>query len=465
MTDSAQFPAGFVDTLLGILGAQGLRDTSDGGADPGVHPDNLGAGLLARPQDTRAVAATLAACATHRVGVVPQGGRTGLAGGAVSRPGQLILSLERMQQIERIDADARTATVQAGVVLARLDEALAPHGLATGIDFAARGSATIGGMVATNAGGIDAFRYGTMRERVLGLEVALASGEVLSQLTRVRKDNAGLPLRQLFIGSEGTLGVITRVVVSVVRGAGPRTTALAVVADLSAAIRILRALDAPGGATLVAAELMSANHYALTVAATGASNLPAVPAGGYAVLFSVAGTGATADLEARLAAAAERGWLVDGMIAKQLAEEERLWHVREDWAVDRARPGGLWYDISVPLDQLADYLPALEGRIAAHDRRLSVFVIGHLGDGNLHVTVNADNPVAERYDEIAPLIYEGLSERGGSFSAEHGIGLEKRDSLAHWAGPTAMDLMRAVKGVFDPRGILNPGKILTPGPA
>lgn len=459
-----QQPSSFIDALAAILGPGGLRIGEQLAAlDPGVDPQNLAAGLMARPASCAEAARVLALCARAGVGVVPQGGRTGLSGAARSEPGELILSLDRMNHIESVDVAARTATVEAGVTLARLEEALAPHGLAAGIDLGARGSATIGGMVATNAGGIDAFRHGTMRQRVLGLEAALAGGDVLSELSRVRKDNAGLPLRQLFIGSEGTLGVITRVVLGLVPMAGPRLTALALLPDLDAAIALMRAMDAGPRAALAAAELMSGNHIALTARALGIAQLADLPEAAFGLLIAVSGVGGeepAAPLEEALARAAEAGRMIDCVLPKNAAEERDLWRVREDWAVDRLYPGGLWYDVSVPISGLAGYLSQLNGRLARHDPALRLYVLGHLADGNIHVTINATVPITERYAEIAPLVYAGLKEIGGSFSAEHGIGLEKRAALEQWAGEASLALMRAVKAAFDPSGIMNPGKVI-----
>jgi FAD/FMN-containing dehydrogenase len=409
------------------------------------------------------VSAILSLCNAARVSVVPHGGRTGLAGGAVTRPGQVILSLDRMNRIESVNPVARTAVVEAGVTLERLEDALATHGLAAGIDLGARGSATIGGMVSTNAGGIDAFRYGTMRERVLGLEVVLADGRVVEELRRVRKDNAGLPLRQLFIGSEGTLGVVTRVALAVVPAAGPCNTVLVLLPDLDAGIAILRAVAAAPDIELVAAELMSGNHLVLTARALGVPQIAAAEPAAFAILVAVTGVGhgsAEAALEALLVEASAAGRVVDAVLPKNAAEERDLWRIREDWAVDRARPGGLWYDVSVPLDELPNYLSRLDARIRRHDPALDVYVVGHLADGNVHVTVNAETPITARYAEIAPLVYEDLQAIGGSFSAEHGIGLEKIAALESWVGPDGVALMRAVKAVFDPLTILNPGKVL-----
>jgi len=461
-----EYPPEFLDALTAILGRRALRIGEEVALlDPGTNPGNLRAGLMARPADAAEAARVLALCAAAGVGVVPQGGRTGLAGGACTRPGELILSLDRMDRVESVDASSRSATVQAGVTLARLEEALAPLGLTVGVDLGARGSATLGGMVATNAGGIEAFRYGTMRERVLGLEVALCSGEILTELSRVRKDNAGLPLRQLFIGSEGTLGVITRVVLSLVPDGGARHTALALLPSLDAAIAVMRSVESTPGVSLAAAELMSGNHFALTARSLGIAQLSSVtPAFGLLLVVTGDQAGAVQDaLESELARAGEAGLLLDCVLPKNAAEERDLWRVREDWAVDRVHPGGLWYDVSVPIDRLAQYLIDLDRRLARHDAGLTRYLVGHLADGNVHLTINAAVPITERYAEVASIVYAGLKELGGSFSAEHGIGLEKRASLERWAGEGGMRLMRTVKALFDPTWVLNPGKVITRG--
>ncbi len=464
MTAAPEYPAGFPAALEAIVGEPGVRRGEQMSAvDTGMHANNLRARLMARPADTGQAAAVLALCARTGVGVVPQGGRTGLSGGAWTRPGELILSLDRMNRIESVDAASRTATVEAGVTLARLEEALAPHALAAGIDLGARGTATVGGMVATNAGGIEAFRYSTMRERVLGLEVALASGEVLCELSRIRKDNAGFALRQLFIGSEGALGVITRIVLTLVPVSGPRHTALALLPGLDDAVALMRAVEAEPGISLAAAELMSGNHIALSAESLHIAPLARMPPAAFGLLIAVTGAGGARALEAVLARTADAGRIVDAMLPKNAAEERDLWRVREDWAVDRKYPGGLWYDVSVPIDRLAKYLADVESRLSRHDAGLRTYIVGHLADGNVHFTINAAAPISERYAEIAPLIYEGLRELGGSFSAEHGIGLEKRASLEHWAGGTRLRLMQAVKALFDPNGVMNPGKVLKRG--
>ena len=462
----ADLPARLGAQLLEALGPEGVRQGEDLALlNPGVHPGNFQAGFLVRPDNTADVARVLTLCNAAGVGVVPQGGRTGLAGGAVSHCGEVILSLERMNRIEDINVVARTATVEAGVTLERLDSELRPHALCAGIDLGARGSATIGGLISTNAGGNEAFRYGTMRGRVLGLEVALADGSVINDLVRVLKHNAGIPLRQLFIGSEGTLGVVTRAVLSLVPKHGTTRSMLVVVPDFEAAVKLLRRVEAHRGWIVTAAELMSANHVAMTARELGLHNLGLDYPGQSVLLFTLAPTteDELASAEGLLAEAVSEGFVTDAVLPKSELEERNFWRIREDWSVDRVRPGGLWFDVSVPLDSLQYYWRALQSRVASHDPSLEVFVVGHLADGNLHVTINSTRPIIERYDELSPVVYEGLRNLGGSFSAEHGIGLEKRAALERYADPQGVRLMRAVKSVFDPKGILNPDKVLRGG--
>ena len=418
---------------------------------------------MVRPATTDQLSRVLAVCHEARVAVVPQGGRTGLAGGAVSRPGQLIVSLERMNRIEALDPVSRTAVVEAGVTLAELEAAARPHALAVGVDLGARDAATIGGMVATNAGGLEAFRHGTMRERLLGLEAVLADGRVLTELGRVRKDNRGYALKHLLVGSEGTLAVVSRVALALVPAEAARAYALAGVPSLGAAVKLLRALERADGATLIACELMSQRHLAITANALGLERLAAAATSPWSLLVGLAA--ASSDragelLTERLAAALEAGLVEDALTPKNERELAELWRVREDWAVDRLRPGGLWYDLSVPVGAVPEYLQRLEARLLAHDPALALVVIGHLADGNLHLTVNAATPITARYTEIAALVYADLAGCGGSYSAEHGIGLEKRATFAAREGAVRLDLQRRIKAVFDPHALMNPGKVL-----
>jgi len=450
-----------IAAITALLGSAHLRTPQDLAAlDPGIDPHNFGACLLVRPGSTAEVAAILAYCHAERIAVVPQGGRTGLSGGAITQRGQIAVSLERLDRIEVLDADQRSAVVGAGVKLGVLAARAATVGLSPGIDLGARDSATLGGLVSTNAGGNEAFRYGTMRERVLGLECVLADGTVITELGQVRKRNEGLAVERLLIGAEGTLGIVTRVALELVPARSPVATAMVALTSLTQAVALARHLRTPA---LVALEIMSGNHALAVVRSLGLIELAPLAAHPWLVLVEVE---ATSDEQAEsllvdlLGSASEQELLTDALLAQSETQRHAMWRVREDWAVDRERPGGLWYDISVPLSAMADYVARVIARVEALGASLEVFVIGHLADGNLHVTVNAPYPVSERYEAIAPLVTDELTALGGSFSAEHGIGVEKQATLLRLVSPAKLALMRSVKRAYDPHGIMNPGKVL-----
>jgi FAD/FMN-containing dehydrogenase len=453
--------------IAGIVGAEGVwRHEKLAFLDPGTHAENLKADAMILPRSTEEVSRVLALCNDRRIGVVPQGGRTGLSGASRTRPGEIILSLDRMAAIDDIDVAGRTAVVGAGCKLGALFTALSPMGLQPGIDLGARDSCTLGGLVSTNAGGMEAFRYGVMRQRVLGLEAVLADGLVLSDLSRVRKANTGYDVKQLFIGAEGTLGVVTRVCLELAPSDGQSAVALVACAGTQAALTLLRRLDAAPMVQLTRAELMSGNHFRVTTRELKLDRLSALGQAPLFVLYEIAGSNHEQGVEALeiiLGSALEEGLVGDALIAQSQRERAEMWKVREDWAVDRVFPGALWYDVSAPVSRLSDYIAGVIERVRAHDSDLDVYFIGHLADGNLHVTVNARQPVLQRSEEISPLIYEGLEAMGGAFSAEHGIGLEKRDALAKIGPQGKLAIMRRLKAAFDPNNIMNPGKVIAPG--
>ncbi len=436
--------------------------------DPGIDPHNLGADLLVRPKTTAEVADVLRVCHDAHIGVVPQGGRTGISGGAVSQAGEIILSLERMNAIESLDPISRCAVVQAGVTLGALIKACHSHQLSPAMDLGARDSATLGGLASTNAGGSQAFRFGTMRDRLLGLEVVLADGTVITELGQVRKRNEGLALEQLFIGAEGILGVITRVSIALVDEDGPLAAALVGVSDVSAAVTLTDQLQRRSGIRLSSIEIMSGNHARISSQALGLTEFESLCVQPYVLLIEATAPSALAAEESLVQALAvplETGLIVDAVIAQNEQQRQSMWRVREDWSVDRQYPGGLWYDVSVPIAHLAHYLDHFTTTLTAHDPGLSVFVVGHLADGNVHITVNATQPITARYEEIAPLVTTTLRAISGSFSAEHGIGLEKKATLVRELSMAKQTQMHRLKTLFDPHGIMNPGKVLsTPTP-
>ena len=416
-----------------------------------------------RPRNAADVSAIMKLCSAARQPVVPQGGMTGLVGGGVAHQNEIVISSERMNMIDGVNTADRTMTVGAGVTLKDAQDRAATLGFMVPLDFGIRKIATIGGMVSTNAGGVAAFRHGTMRERVLGLEAVLADGRVLAELGQVRKRNEGLAAERLLIGAEGTLGVITRIALALVPADGPTATALVALPDLAAGAALCDRAQAVTSATPTAIEVMSGNHAAAVCRAFGLTDFATLACAPYLVLLELAAGDAgraEAALVDLLGAAVDAGLVTDAVVAQNEAQRHTMWRIREDWAIDRERPGGLWYDVSVPLAALPDYVASLEQRLAAHDASLGLVIIGHLADGNLHVTVNAAVPVTARYEEIAPVVTDGLDRVGGSYSAEHGIGLEKKATLARLASPTKQSLLRGLKALYDPRGILNPGKVI-----
>ena len=450
-----------LDRLRAIVGDRNLK-TGDaiGLLDSGADPRNLDAAVLVSPATVDQVSQIAALCNESAIAIVPHGGRTGLVGGGVSRPGQIILSLSLLAQIEEISVEAGIAVVQAGVTLQALQDAAAQHGLSPGIDLASRGSATIGGMIATNAGGMDAFRHGTMRQRILGLEAVLADGRVMRDMAKVTKSNEGYDLKQLFIGSEGTLGMVTRAVIKLVPRERHTATALVACSSVTAAVGLFHELNANRELGLLRCEFMAEDYFGLAAQTLGPPSLAQfAPAPAYLIVENDANDASRAQeqLEAALTAPLENAAVIDALIARNGKERSEIWNIREDSnVVNRIHPTSLWFDVSVPLNALDAWLDGFYQRLARIG--LSGFVFGHLGDGNLHVGIAGVSSPADK-DAAKAALYGELRAVGGSFSAEHGIGSEKKTELAAYADPVKFSLMRSVKTLLDPRGIMNPGKI------
>jgi len=377
-----------------------------------------------------------------------------------------MLMTDRMNRIIEIDPVGMLAVVEAGLTLQALQEAAAARGLSAGIDLAARGTATIGGMVATNAGGMEAFRRGTMRRRLLGLEVVLADGTVLDDMARVPKCNEGYDLKQLFCGSEGTLGVITRVVLELAPADGVPTTLFAACAGAAAALDVFRCLQRAPGLDLLAGEVMWRPYAQRVAEATGLTHALGFAEAPLYAIIEIAGRSAERDmaemLMAEIGAHIETGAIVDAVVAASERERDSIWRIREDsFVIDRTLPHALWYDVSVPLAGLDAYEARLRGALATLDASLQFYLFGHLGDGNLHVTIgNGAKLPRDAAKAVDLAVYHGLKAAGGSISAEHGIGTEKRESLALHTSPAKLRLMAAIKNALDPAGIMNPGKVL-----
>ncbi|TPN33626.1 FAD-binding oxidoreductase [Mesorhizobium sp. B2-3-3] len=459
-------PLPVVDSIRGVVGASNVRTGDDARAiDFGLNGTDCGAGIIVTPSSTEEVAAVVRICRRNEVPIVPQGGRTGLVGGSISRPGEMVLSTARMNRIDRLDPVERVAVVGAGVTLEALQQAALEHRLEPGIDLAARGSATIGGMVSTNAGGVMAFRNGVMRHRVLGLEAVLADGSIYSDLTRVVKNSAGYDLKHLFIGAEGTLGIVTRVVVKL--DPSPRATATALfgLPSVEAALQTIRmALESDAG-HLRAAEAMWNSYFRLAAAAHGWSEPGVAPEQPLFLLLSLGGAREDAlreDFERIYSEAMDRYPEATGIIAGSRRQEDDLWRLREDTGVlYRAHPNAPSFDVSVPLSEISAYLERIMPGLAAIEPGLAPYVFGHLADGNLHIVLNRQGPLAPHLAKaVEDVLYQQLREIGGSFSAEHGVGSKRIHSLLATADPTKLAAMERVKRALDDQSIMNPDKVL-----
>lgn len=443
---------------LKLLGPEDLA-----GRNPGEHRDNFRGGVMAQPASTEAVAILVSWCSQNGVPIVPQGGLTGLVGGNVSSPGEVILSSARLNRIIAIHAEEMTAMVEAGVTLEALQTALLPFGLTTGIDLGSRGSATIGGMVSTNAGGILAFRNGVMRHQVLGLEAVLPSGEIFSDLTRVVKVSAGPDLKQIFIGGEGAFGFVTRVVLRLEPLRTSRATALIGISDAETALGLVRHFRSLPSISVEAAEIMWP-RYIRDHARLKSLDLSWLEEDAAVLLLEASGEStesAAGVLEAGLETLWEPLDLKGGLIAQSLDQARRFWDIREDSGFYYAEiPDAASFDISVPPTYLDIYVAELEARLRAIDPTYRAYVYGHLADGNLHLTLIKRGPLPEEERRLVEgAIYSGITEAGGSFSAEHGVGLEKRQGYETFVSPQKRALARVLKTALDPKGLFNPSKV------
>jgi len=425
-------------------------------------PASMEAMAVVRPRSTEEVATVLRICHAHRQPVVPQGGRTGVCDGDRATAGDVVLSLERLAAVEEIDVAGRTVVVQAGCVLERLQQAVAAKGLYLPLDLGARGSCTIGGNVATNAGGINVIRFGMTRALVLGLEVVLADGTILSSLNRMLKNNSGYDLKQLFIGSEGTLGVVTRVVLSLEEEFTSATSALVALERGDHLAGLLKHMVRGLGGTLTSFEVMWGDHYR-AVTAPGAHVSPLNRDYAFYVVMEALGSDATLD-ETRfgrtLESAMDAGLIADAVLPKSRQERDRIWAIREDFsAVLGDRPQYL-YDVSLPIKDMMAYVADVRHRLDVRWPGARLYVLGHIGDGNLHFFISPGCNEPELHQMLNAAVYEPLVRFGGAVSAEHGIGLEKKSWLRISRTTEEIATMRLLKRSLDPHNILNPGKVI-----
>ena len=428
--------------------------------------------LVVRPASTAEVAAVVRACAVAGAAIVPQGGNTGLVGASVPDGSgtQVLMHMGRLNRIRAIDGANLTMTVEAGCLLQSVQEAAAAQGWLFPLSLAAEGSCTIGGNLATNAGGTQVVRYGNARELCLGLEVVTAEGEVWDGLSGLRKDNTGYDLRDLFIGSEGTLGLITAATLKLYPLPAVTATALASLDWLDAAVEFLGLAQARLGASLTGFEVM--NRFSLELVRRHFPQLAQpLPASGWTVLLEQSGHDSEAQARQRfeglLEAAMERGLITDAAVASSLEQAKAMWHLREAIPMAQSLEGlNIKHDISVPISRIPAFVRATDEALERAMPGVRLVDFGHLGDGNLHYNVqapvgmDAQRFLADHEARINGIVYDAVMAHGGSISAEHGIGALKRDELARRKSPVALKLMRAIKQALDPHGRMNPGRVV-----
>jgi len=472
------------ETLARLLGAVGDRGmiTDPGDMVPYVtdHRDHFQghAAAVLRPVSTEETAAVVTICAETGTSIVPQGGNTGLVGGSVPEPSgdAIVLNLGRMNKVRELDPLNNTMTVEAGCILADLQTAAADADRLFPLSLGAEGSCMIGGNLSTNAGGVGVLKFGNARDLVLGLEVVLPDGRVWPGLSALRKDNTGYDLKHLFIGAEGTLGVITAAVLKLFPRPAQVETAFMAVPELGNVLRLLADARAASGDGVTAFELLPRIGVELVLKHFEGTRAPMDTVSPWYVLmeWSAGESGAKNEpeaglrraLEAFLEARFEAGMVIDAVLASSEAQAKELWHFREVLPECETREGAsIKHDVSVPVSKVADFIAEGTRLLEAYMEGVRVFPFGHVGDGNIHF--NVSQPVAMTKDEFHAhgremnrMVHDLVMAMGGSFSAEHGIGRFKKGELAHYGEPLDLELMRRIKAAFDPDGIMNPGKVL-----
>ena len=466
--------AALIDALRSVVGATNLLTGGDLSAFEIDWRKRWRGKALAvvRPGTTAEVAAIVRACAAAGVAIVPQGGNTGLVGAGVPDASgtQVLLSLTRMNHIRELDRANLTLTVEAGCVLQAVQQAAADAGLLFPLSLAAEGSCTIGGNLATNAGGTQVLRYGNARALCLGLEAVTAAGEVWHGLAGLRKDNTGYDLRDLLIGSEGTLGVITAATLALHPRPAATMTALAACATLDDCVALLATAQRRLGPGLTGFEVMNAFSLALVAQHFSQLRQP-LPAGQWTVLVELSDNEgeahARAQFEGLLADALAAGTIGDAAVAESLAQSRSMWHLRESIPLAQSEEGlNIKHDIALPVSRIPAFCAATDAALAARWPGVRLVNFGHLGDGNLHYNVQAPTGIdaaaflRDNEHEVNQVVFDAVVAHAGSISAEHGIGALKRDELALRKDPTALAMMRAIKRALDPQGLLNPGRVL-----
>ena len=428
---------------------------------------------VVRPSSTEQVAGVVKACAKAGVSLVPQGGNTGLVVGSIPDDSgqQIVLSLQRMNRVRALDEANLTVTVEAGCILQTLQEHARQLGFLFPLSLAAEGSCTLGGNLATNAGGTQVLRYGNARELCLGLEVVTAQGEVWEGLSGLRKDNTGYDLRDLFIGSEGTLGIITAATLKLHPLPAARLTAWAAVPSMAEAVALLGLAQRQLSASLTGFELMSQFALSLVAKHFPQQRVPFYESTPWCVLLEnsdhESAEHARTMFERLLEHALEQGLVSDAVVAENIAQAQQLWHIRESIPLAQAQEGlNIKHDISVPISDIPAFVQQTDARLRSEIPGVRLVNFGHLGDGNLHYNVQAPEGgdaqefLRSQESRVNALVYESVRSFGGSISAEHGVGSLKVDELTHHKSPVALGMMRAIKQALDPQNLMNPGRVL-----
>ena len=426
--------------------------------------------LLLKPAATDNVVRIVSVCDATQTAIVPQGGNTGLVGGQIPAHGEVLLSLARMDAIRAVSRTDNMLVAEAGVVLANAQKAAEGVGRIFPLSLAAEGSCTLGGNVSTNAGGVNVLRYGMMRDLVLGLEVVLANGRLLDVMRGLRKDNTGYDLKQLFIGAEGTLGIVTAVMVKLFPKPASSATTIAAISHPGAAVELLNRLQEATGGLISAFELMQRRALELVIKHVPGTTDPFSDRHSWMVLIEVSNPSAfdaTQALEQALARGMEEGLVRDAVFAKSARDREAMWRLREAIPEAQREDGAsVANDISVPLSRIEDFILSAEKAVCGVLPQARPFTFGHVGDGNLHFAVGAPGYDAELLaarPRIERAVWETTLKLNGSISAEHGLGLAKNDAIAGYKSAAEIALMRALKYTLDPKNILNPGKLLPQG--
>lgn len=461
------------DTLARLKSAAGANGFTEDPAEIAPHLEEWRGkyhgqtSLLLKPASTAEVSAVLAICNETKTPIVPQGGNTGLVGGQIPFHGEVLLSLGRINRIRQVDAEGMNLIAEAGTILDTVHKAADDAQRLFPLSLASQGSCTIGGNLSTNAGGVDVLRYGTARELVLGLEVVLADGRVLDMLRTLRKDNTGYDLKQLFIGAEGTLGVITAAALKLFAKPAERVTAFAAIPNPAAAVTLLSRLQEQTGGLVSAFEIIPRIGLDFVLAHIPQTTDPLRASSPWYVLIE-ATSGASFALRDAMerALAADNALVTDAVIAESEAQRAQLWRLRESISEAQKPEGGsIKHDVSVPIARIPKFLEVATRAVQSLVPGARPVPFGHIGDGNIHFNITvpkgADNAAfLARWEEISRAVHDIVHRFGGSISAEHGLGVMKHNEIARYKSAAELDVMAALKRTLDPNGILNPGKLL-----